>query len=355
MAETAQERTEEATPRRKQKARRKGTVARSSDATNAIVIVVLLAVLPMVGANLASSLLSGMRRSLLSIPEAATPSAILSFAMDFLKPAALSIAPVIGTALLVGLAANFLQVGFALSPEAMSPNLNKINPASGLKRLFSRKSLVEGAKAMAKSGLFAFIAYSVVRSEWNNLLNLSGLPAPVAMSVVGSILQTIFVRVAIAWLVLAALDYLFQRKEVDKELRMTKQELREEMKEMEQSPELRAAMASRRRKLSKGRMMESIKTADVVVTNPTHYAVAIRYDRSSMHAPKVVAKGVDYLALRIRETAAEHKVPILPNPPLARQLYKKCEVDDYVPRELFQAVAEVLAHVYTTLRKVRLA
>jgi flagellar biosynthetic protein FlhB len=163
------------------------------------------------------------------------------------------------------------------------------------------------------------------------------------------VIREIGLKVGFVWLGLAGLDYFLQRKQTDKQLRMTKEEVKQEMKEMEGSPELRAAIAQRRRKLSR-RMMQAVKTADAVITNPTHYAIAIKYETGKMHAPQVVAKGVDLIALRIREVAKESKVPIVPNPPLARQLYKKCELGDYVPRELFQAVAEVLAYVYKTLR-----
>jgi flagellar biosynthetic protein FlhB len=192
-----------------------------------------------------------------------------------------------------------------------------------------------------------------VQSRWNELLNLSALTPLGGVSVVGSILQAILLRVAVAWLALAAVDYWFQRKQTDKQLRMTKDEVRREFREMETSPELKAAMAQRRRKLSKNRVSQAIKEADVIITNPTHFAVALKYDREKMHAPQVVAKGVDYMALRIRQLAADERIPIVPNPPLARQLYKKCEIGDFVPRDMFQAVAEVLAYVYSTLKKVR--
>jgi flagellar biosynthetic protein FlhB len=154
---------------------------------------------------------------------------------------------------------------------------------------------------------------------------------------------------------LAGIDYYFQRKQVDKQLRMSKQEVKQEMKEMEQSAELRGAIARKRRALSRSRMMEAVKKADVIVTNPTHFSIAIKYESGKMYAPQVVAKGADLVALKIREIAKEHKVPIVPNPPLARQLYKKCEVGDFVPREMFQAVAEVLAYVYRTMNRRRVA
>jgi flagellar biosynthesis protein FlhB len=196
------------------------------------------------------------------------------------------------------------------------------------------------------------VAYSVVAANWTQLMALAWLPPLAAMAVVGEIMRTMAIRVALIWLALAAIDYFYQRKRLDKELRMTKEEVKQEMKEMEQSPELKRAIAIRRRKLSR-RMMQAVKSASVIVTNPTHYSVAIVYEAGKAHAPQIVAKGSDHLAFRIREIATENDVPIVPNPPLARALYKHCEVGDFIPREYFQPVAEVLAYVYRTVKRIR--
>lgn len=258
----------------------------------------------------------------------------------------------VATAMGIGLATNFGQVGFLLSGEAMNPRLDRLNPIAGFKRIFSFPATFEGLKAVGKSVAFGWLAFSVLAANWNELIHLAWLPPMAAMSAIAGIIRTMAIRIGLAWLALAALDYFFQRKRIDKELRMTKEELKQEMKEMEQSPELKMAIARRRRQLSK-RMMSAVKTADVIVTNPTHYSVAIKYELGKSHAPQVVAKGVDHLAFKIREVAAEANVPIVPNPPLARALYKHCEIGDYVPRDYFQPVAEVLAHVYRTIKKVR--
>jgi flagellar biosynthetic protein FlhB len=253
----------------------------------------------------------------------------------------------------VGLVCGFLQVGLVLSPEAMIPTLTKLDPFQGAKRLFSVRSNMEGAKAVAKSLLFGWLVWSSISSSWPILANLANTHPYGSLQAVGSMLQSIVARVAVAWVVLAAIDYFVQRKQVDKSLKMTKQEVRQEMKEAETSPEFKAARAQRMRRLLRGRMMEAVKTADVVVTNPTHFAVALKYKPGQDHAPVVVAKGQDFLAARIREVAAEARVPLVPNPPLARALYKQCEIGDFVPRELFQVVAEVLAYVYKTLQAVK--
>lgn len=353
MAQDGQEKTEEATPRRRQDARKKGTVAKSTELTNSIVLMGLLIAMPMVFSKLGSEMVLAVNRGFGAIPSDAGFNSIQNYVISVASPVAVAFLPFIAVALVLGLFVNFAQVGFVLSGEAMSPSFSKINPFAGLKRLFSARSNVEGLKAILKSSLFVYLAYGVVVGRWSEVLNLSALPPLGAVSVIGSIIQTILLRIVIAWLALAAFDYWFQRKQVDKQLRMSKDEIRREFREMETSPELKAAMMQRRRRMGKRSMPKAVKEADVIITNPTHYAVAIRYDRDKMHAPQVVAKGADYMALRIRQVASDSRVPIVPNPPLARQLYKKCEIGDFVPRDMFQAVAEVLAYVYSTLKGVR--
>ncbi|HRI42733.1 MAG TPA: flagellar biosynthesis protein FlhB [Fimbriimonadaceae bacterium] len=352
-ANDGQERTEDATPKRRLDARRKGTVARSPDLTGALVLLALSLILPFALSRLGIEAMQTMRSVLVNVPSEPSGASIASFVMVFLRPGVVLFLSIAAVTLAVGLAANFAQVGFVLSAESMAPSLEKLNPIQGFKRLFSARAGVEALKTIAKSLLFGYIAYSAIAGRWEEVVGLAWLTPPAAASHVGEILHTVLLRVSLVWLGLAILDYLFQRKQIDKQLRMTKDELKREMKDQETSPELKMVMAQRRRKLAKGRMMDRVKEADVVITNPQHYAVAVKYERSSMHAPMVVAKGADYLALRIRETAQGARVPIVPNPPLARALYKKCEVGDFVPRDLFQAVAEVLAYVYRTLRKVR--
>ena len=188
---------------------------------------------------------------------------------------------------------------------------------------------------------------------WGAISNIWGLTPIGSLSVIGGIIRTILFRVAFLWLVLAVADFVFQKKQVNDQLKMTKQEVRQEMKDAEASPELKGARMRQARKFSRMRMAQAVKAADVIITNPTHFAVALSYNQGKSHAPVVVAKGVDHLALKIREIAKEAKVPIVENRPLARALHKQCEVGDFVPRELFQSVAEVLAYVYRMTKKVK--
>jgi flagellar biosynthesis protein FlhB len=272
---------------------------------------------------------------------------------SLLYPGLIAIGPLVLCLMVVGLAVNFAQVGFVLSAEAMKPSWEKVNPFSGFKRLFSARTTFEGVKAVLKLFLFSWIAYAAVMGQWSELANLSYLPPSQAAAKVGAVVHTVLVRIAAVWLVLAVADYIFQRKQLDKQLRMTKDELKREMKEQEGSPEIKAAMFHRRRKLLRGGLAKRMKEADVVVTNPTHFAVALKYKRNEHHAPVVVAKGQDYLALKIREIAGQEDVPIVENPPLARALYKNCEVGDFIPRDMFGAVAEVLAYVYKSVKGAR--
>jgi flagellar biosynthetic protein FlhB len=355
MSESMQERTEEATPKRRQDARKKGTVAKSVELTNALVLLSMLGALPFISEKLGQEMMKGMNMGLRQFPTSAEPGEMGRHFMNLLQPIMLAFMPLLLIAMVVGVAANFAQVGFVLSTESINPSLSKINPFKGLKRMFSMHAGMEGFKSVVKCTIFTYLSYQVLAANWGSLVNLSMASPHGALAVIGDILKTIFLRIAFAWLVLAALDYFFQRKQVEKQLKMTKEEVKQEFKQNEQSPEIKAAMAQKRRRLVKGRMAQAVKTADVIITNPTHFAVALKYDRATMFAPQVVAKGADHLAFRIRELAKESGVAIVPNPPLARQLYKKCEVGDFVPRELFQAVAEVLAYVMSTLKKVRSA
>lgn len=345
------EKTEEPTHRRKTEARKQGTVAKSTDLTGALTLLAIVAVLPSALGAFGKGFVESLRNT--PLPGDASTTNLSGYALDLLKPSLMLLATIGGTAMAVGLAANFAQVGFHLSAAPLEPKFEKINPVSGLKRLASKRSLMEGLKTMFKGLIFGFLAFDAIRNNWTSLLTLSWNSPSEAAVRVGALMWSVTIRVAIAWLVMATLDYFFQRNEINKQLKMTKDEVRREMKEMEGSPEIRIARMQLMRKMSRGRTREMIKNADVIITNPTHFAVAIQYDRSNMHAPMVVAKGQDYLAFKIREIAEQHQVPIVPNPPLARALYKQCDVGDFIPRDHFAAVAEVLAHVYRTIKKLR--
>ncbi|MEQ1823942.1 MAG: EscU/YscU/HrcU family type III secretion system export apparatus switch protein [Fimbriimonadaceae bacterium] len=353
MSESGQERSEAPTPRRRQQARKKGTVTKSQDLVSALVVAAMLVTLPSVISKCGETMSAGFRSGMNNIPTDVSMPSLTSYFSTVATGPILAISVLIGTIMAVGVAANFAQVGFVMSAERLVPSWAKMNPLQGFKRLFSFTATFEGIKAFGKSLVFLYLGYGVVASNWDRLIGTYGLSSMNSVGIIGDLMRVLSTRIAVAWLALAILDYAFQRKQVEKQLKMTKEEVKQEFKESETSPELKAAMARRRRSISKGRLQDAIKNADVVVTNPTHYAVVLAYKPGQMHAPQVLYKGQDLIAAKIRELAKESKIPIVPNPPLARQLYKKCEIGDFVPREMFQAVAEVLAFVYRTMDEMK--
>lgn len=357
MAENQQtgEKTEDATPKRKQDSRKKGQVAKSTDLVHAATLLAGSFMLPWLCEAWIKMLIETFRGKGLVGGGELTPETAIKHMVNIGLPSVGLAGILILLLLVVGVAANLGQVGLLWATEPIKPTFQKINPLEGFKRLVSKKALFEGFKAIFKLTVFSWIVYAAVSGAWNELVYLSGMPPAKASAVIGGLIHTIMTRIALVWMVLAALDYFFQFKQHEKQIKMTKQELKQEMKEQEGSPEVKMARMQRRRKLSKGSLKSMVAEADVIITNPTHFAVAIKYERSKMHAPLVVAKGQDYLALKIRALAKELDVPIVENKPLARGLYAQCDVGDYVPREHFGAVAEVLAYVYKTLKKLKKA
>ncbi|MEI8282017.1 MAG: flagellar biosynthesis protein FlhB [Armatimonadota bacterium] len=350
---SGQEKSEQPTDRRKKEARKKGTVAKSVDMISAAVLVSILMAMPSVMQAGYKGFTHGFRSSIQTSTNDFSLATVNKITTAALIPMLPPLVMIMAIAMGVGLVGNFAQVGFNISSEAMKPNFNKINPANGLKRLFGKPAVFDLFKSLIKLFLFSFMVYSSIRDHWPEIGMIWSLTPLGSMGVIGSIARTILMRVGMAWLLLAVGDYVFQKKQVNSQLMMTKDEVRQEMKDAESSPEMKGQRMRMARKFSKMRMSQAVASADVIITNPTHYAVAIQYNAEKNHAPVVVAKGVDHLALRIRELATEAKVPIVENRPLARALHKQCEVGDFVPRDLFQSVAEVLAYVYRTVKKVR--
>ncbi len=348
-----QEKTEQPTERRKSEARKKGTVTKSVDLVSAAVFIAILVAMPSVMSKgfegFSHGFRSAMRVSTNDFSLAKVDQVTRASFLPMLPPLLI----IIAIAMTVGLVGNLAQVGFHLSGEAMKPNFKKINPATGLKRLFGKPALFDLFKGLIKLFLFSWMVYSSIRDHWDEIGMIWSLTPLGSLGVIGSITKTLLMRVGIAWMVLAIGDYVFQKKQTNSQLMMTLDEVRREMKDAESSPEMKGARMRMARKFSKMRLSQAVAEADVIITNPTHFAVAIKYESTKNHAPVVVAKGVDHLAMRIRELAKEAKVPIVENRPLARALHKQCEVGDFVPRELFQSVAEVLAYVYRTVKKVR--
>jgi flagellar biosynthetic protein FlhB len=347
MAEKpAGERTEQATPKRREEARKKGTVAKSVEVNGALTLLAAAMALP----SAANAILQGAVQCWSRVGEIGRKGMDMSEAgqigIEFLTQAGAGFMMLAGALMVVGFTASAAQVGFRASAEPLKPSFEKVNPLKGLQRLFGTRGLADGLKAILKLFIFALASWLVLRDKWDEIVGLAAMPTGEAMAWIGAAGQDLMMRLAMVWLAIAAADAFYQRWQTDKDLKMTKDEVRREMKEMEASPELRQKRMERARKIAKGGMAKAVRQADVLVTNPTHFAVAIRYDRSKMHAPMVTAKAVDLMALKMRELAKESKVPIVENRPLARALHAECEPGDFVPRSLFGPVAEVLAFVY---------
>ncbi|MBS1705877.1 MAG: EscU/YscU/HrcU family type III secretion system export apparatus switch protein [Armatimonadetes bacterium] len=347
------ERTEQATPRRREEARKKGTVARSTDLTGAAGLLAAALVLPAATHQIGQGIFNGLNVISQNASRTISAGEFGRIFVGAIGPCLLGAAMLFGTVAAVGIAVNLAQVGFVLSAQSMVPSFKKIDPFAGFQRLFSARAGVEGLKAIFKMSVFGLITYKTVTSHWPTVIGLSATGPANAASVLGDLMHSVMLRISFVWFVLAVGDYLFQRFQVEKQLKMTKDELKQEMKDQEGNPEFKGERMKRRRKLMRAGGLRNVKDADVVLTNPTHYAVAIRYKRNEDHAPVVIAKGADYLAAKIREEADKHKVMIVPNPPLTRQIYRECDVGDYIPRELFGPVAEVLAFVYQEIEARR--
>lgn len=271
--------------------------------------------------------------------------------METLLIIARMILPLLGVAFVAGLAISYLQVGFVFSGEGLSIKLSRLNPIEGFKRLFSKRAGVELFKSVWKVSAVGYIAYSAVSENLSLFPQLMDGELMTAVSLVKEMVFGIAWKVGLLLLALALIDFFYQWWELEKSLMMSKQEVKDEFKQTEGDPQIKAKIKEQQRRMAMRRMMSQVPQADVVITNPTHYSVALSYQAKEMEAPMVVAKGQDLVALRIREIAREHGVTIVEDKPLAQALYRTVEIGDLVPPELYQAVAEVLAFVYRLKRK----
>jgi flagellar biosynthetic protein FlhB len=349
MAEaTGQERTEKATGKRRMEARKRGQVAISREIPSTLILFTLLGVFVFAGPHLLDQLtrlVAGIFGRLNSI-RVHTLSDAGALMADLTQTALLLLAPICLPLLVAGFIGNVAQIGFELHAEAMSPKFSKLNPLAGLKRIFSLRGLVELAKSLLKIVFVGGIAWSVVSGYLKEFPSLVRRDLGGIWDFANTAAFKIILYVCLALLVLAALDYLYQRWQHEESLKMTKQEVKDERKQTEGDPQVKSRIRSLQRQAAYQRMMAEVPKSDVVITNPTHLAVALRFDPAEMSAPRVTAKGADYIAERIRDIARENNVPIVENKPLAQALYKMADLGDYIPVDLYRAVAEVLAYVY---------
>ncbi len=348
MAEDSDlERTEPASPRRIEQAREKGQVARSRELTTFAVLLAAGAGLMSMGGGLIEKMASMMRHGFtLTRADAFNSLAMLERLQRESLEVLLAFLPFLLLLVVATVASSMLLSGWLFTFQAVQPDFGRLNPAKGFGRIFSWQAVVELAKAIAKSALIGGVAAWVIWHNVDTLLGLAGEPLGTSLAHLGRLAGHTFLVVVASMVLIVAIDVPFQLWTYAKQLRMTKEEVRQETKESEGDPQIKARIRSLQREAARKRMMAEIPKADVIVTNPTHYAVALRYQDSEMRAPRVVAKGSHLLAERIRALGEENGVPILQAPPLARALYRHADLGDEIPSALYTAVAEVLAYVY---------
>ncbi|EHD0091374.1 flagellar biosynthesis protein FlhB [Vibrio vulnificus] len=348
MAESdGQERTEEATPRRLQQAREKGQVARSKELASVSVLVIGAASLMWFGESLARALFKAMGRLFsLSREEIFDPSKLFDIASGALSALLLPLLLIL-FALFVAAAIGSAGVGgISFSVEAATPKLSKMNPLSGIKRMFGLQSWVELIKSILKVALVTGVAIYLIQASQEDLIQLSLDVYPQNIFHALDILLNFVLLISCSLLIVVAIDIPFQIWQHADQLKMTKQEVKDEYKDTEGKPEVKGRIRMLQREAAQRRMMADVPTADVIVTNPEHFSVALRYKQNSDRAPVVVAKGTDHMAMKIREVAREHDISIVPAPPLARALYYSTELEQQIPDGLFTAVAQILAYVF---------
>lgn len=349
MAEDAPagERTEDATAKRRNDFREKGQVAQSKEVHTAAIYTVLLLFwvfyLPVFFREFSTIIVLIFE----SIGEVIlTPSRTMEYAYFLVKKLGLLLVPLFLLVAIIGFFSSFLQIGWLFTTKPFEPDISKFDPIKGLGRIFSKKSIVELIKSLCKIVLIGWVAYSTVVNNFEQALALVDSSVLESLKFLGRTAAIILAKVCAVLILLGFIDLLFVRYEMEEKMKMTKQEVKEEFKETEGDPLVKSQIRSIQRQMARRRMMSEVPDADVVVTNPTHISVAIRYDSDDMHAPVILAKGAGVVAMNIRQIARDNDVPIVENPPVARMLHK-LELGAAVPEELFKAVAEILAHVYS--------
>lgn len=347
------EKTEEPTSKKLGDARKEGQVAKSKEVENAASLLVLFVMLRIVIGMVGENFLGVFSAVYNKLPEMVTmyggfvpETSILSTIQFVMVRMLVILAPFFIAGLLVGFFSNSLQFKWQVTTKPLQPKFSKMNPISGVKKLFSVQSLMELLKSIAKIAILGFVVYSELKDKYDVIFLLFRMPLWQGILLSGDIAIAIGFKCALLYILIAALDFAYQKYKFKQDMKMTKQEVKDEYKNTEGDPAVKGKIRQKMQEVSRRRMMQAVPTADVVITNPTHFAVALKYDRTLGDAPVVVAKGEDYLAAKIKELAKDSNVEIVENKPLARMLYHNVEIGEMVPPELYQAVAEILAMVY---------
>lgn len=349
----ADEKTEEATPKKREDTRKKGQVPKSQDVNTGFLLILVFGALFLLGPSMKSTM-TGMYEHafqeymLWDLTENQVHMVFVEMTWEISKV----IAPIFGIAIVAGVASNLLQVGIMFTGEPLKMDLKKLDPIQGAKKIFSARALVELVKSLLKISMVGVITFSIIWWNKDHMMNASQKSVEAALAFFGNTTIIMGLASALALLILSVLDYTYQRYDHEKNIRMSKKDIKDEHKNIEGDPQIKAKIKEKQRQMSSARMMSEVPEADVVITNPTHYAIAVKYDEERSDAPIVVAKGVDFVAQKIKEIAKANDVMQVENRPLARALYSDSELDQPINEEFYKAVAEILAYVYRLEKKM---
>ena len=349
------DKTEKATPKKLDDARKEGRVARSSDLINGFMLLLMFFVLKLFGGIMANLFLDSFvkyynKASDISMEVFDVKQAV-NLSNEIVIDIVIASLPVLIGSFVVALVGNIVQVGWKVTGKPLKPKLDRLNPIGGFKRMFSQEKVVELIKSILKVLAIALVAYNEVKDRWKFILNLYDFEFMQAVLNIFDIVLDVGIKISVIFVIIGLADFGYQKWKHLHDLRMSKQEVKDEMKQSEGDPQIKGQIRQKMREGARRRMMQDLPKADVVITNPTHFAVAVKYDKETAEAPYVLAKGADYVAANIKEIAKQNNIEIVENKPLARMLYYNVEIGDQIPPELYQMVAEVLAYVYSVKNK----
>ena len=349
------DKTEKATPKKLDDARKEGRVARSSDLINGFMLLLMFFVLKLFGGIMANLFLDSFvkyynKASDISMEVFDVKQAV-NLSNEIVIDIVIASLPVLIGSFVVALVGNIVQVGWKVTGKPLKPKLDRLNPIGGFKRMFSQEKVVELIKSILKVLAIALVAYNEVKDRWKFILNLYDFEFMQAILNIFDIVLDVGIKISVIFVIIGLADFGYQKWKHLHDLRMSKQEVKDEMKQSEGDPQIKGQIRQKMREGARRRMMQDLPKADVVITNPTHFAVAVKYDKETAEAPYVLAKGADYVAANIKEIAKQNNIEIVENKPLARMLYYNVEIGDQIPPELYQMVAEVLAYVYSVKNK----
>lgn len=350
----AGEKTEKATPKKRSDARRKGQVLKSQDVTSAIVLLAMFIFIYFLAGSMRDGLMAFLKQFFIhniNIETLTIDSTMALFDRALIEMAYL-IVPIMIVASVAAIAANYFQFGLLFTTEPLKFDLTKMDPIKGMKRIFSLKAIVELLKSSLKILFIGGVTVIIVWTNLPNVLELAFKSPWDTLATVGRLVGIMGIAASLMLLVISMLDWFYQKYDYEKNLKMSKQDIKDEYKNSEGDPLIKSKIKQRQREMAMRRMMAEVPTADVVITNPTHYAIALKYDDESMDAPRVIAKGTDFIAQKIKLIAKENDVVMVENRPLARAMYEQVEIGDQVPEQFFKAIAEILAYVYRIKRKI---